>query len=199
MTFRVLFVCTGNICRSPLAQLILAHHLSDISEIEVVSAGTQALVGSPVPEPAARLAAEHDLIVEGHRAAQLDTRAVEAAGLVLTMAREHRTHVVQASPRAIRRTFTLREFARLVPIAQPQLPHALSGISPATVDGALDAAVGLVGSLRGVTEPPESPADFDVEDPYRRSDDVYRRSFAVLAPAAETVAAYLGRAARQSN
>ena len=54
MTFSVLTVCTGNICRSPLAELILAASLSDIPDVRVESAGTGALVGHGMPDPALR-------------------------------------------------------------------------------------------------------------------------------------------------
>lgn len=196
MTFRILVVCTGNICRSPLAQIILARQLSEIGEIEVRSAGTHALVGSGVPEPTARLADEYDLPTQDHRAVQIEPSMVESAGLILALAREHRTQIVQMAPSALRRTFTLREFARIVPEALTELSPALAAAGVTDATSALHAAVTLVSSLRGVIEPPDSPADFDVEDPYGRPDEVYRRSFEVLAPAAEAVGSYLSKAVR---
>ncbi|MBK9697988.1 MAG: hypothetical protein IPO80_11610 [Propionibacteriaceae bacterium] len=52
---RVLMVCTGNICRSPAAQLLLGSSLADASDITVASAGTMALVGEPVSAPIGNL------------------------------------------------------------------------------------------------------------------------------------------------
>lgn len=196
MTFRILVVCTGNICRSPLAQLVIAHQLSDVQDVEVVSAGTRAMVGSGVPEATARLAAEHDLRTEDHRAVQVDPSMIESAGLILALAREHRTQIVQMVPSAVRRTFTLREFARIVPEAITELSTTLTASDIADTGSALRAAVSAVSSLRGIVEPPESPADFDVEDPYGRPDEIYQRSFEVLAPAAEAIGSYLSRAGR---
>lgn len=53
------------------------------------------------------------------------------------------------------------------------------------------AAVALAVSLRGMIPPPDDATDFDVVDPYKQLDEVYRRSLAEILPAAEKVSAYL--------
>lgn len=109
----ILFVCTGNICRSPTAErLTRAYadaHLPDPSLLAVKSAGTRAVYGSAM-EPTAELVLR-SLGGDGRDfvAQQLDTELVAAADVILTMTRQQRTHVLNRSPRALQRTFTLRE------------------------------------------------------------------------------------------
>src|SRR5687767_12553879 len=117
--FRILVVCTGNICRSPLAVQLLRARLPaafpghDSSFIEVTSAGTVALDGRRM-EPAAIREATRLGVPDAreHRARLLVPEQIERADLVIAMAREHRDAVVEAVPRARRRTFTLIELAR---------------------------------------------------------------------------------------
>src|SRR3954467_2493207 len=116
--FFVLFVCTGNICRSPTAERMLRHALAerlgdDAALFDVSSAGTGALVDYPIQEHAAALMAEQGVDVAGFAARQLDTGLLEGADLLLGMTREHRAAAATEAPSAIRRLFTLREFARL--------------------------------------------------------------------------------------
>lgn len=111
--FTILFVCTGNVCRSPLAELLLRQSINT-PYIATLSAGTQALVGHQMPEIQQDIAAQLGVEApEEHRAQDLTREHVESADLILAMAREHRSEVAKLSPRALRRTFTLRELARI--------------------------------------------------------------------------------------
>lgn len=94
MINNVLFVCTGNICRSPLAASLLERALKERGlEVTVTSAGTGAWDGAPASEGAYLVGLERGLDLSGHRARLLSRELVEQADLILTMARHHRARV----------------------------------------------------------------------------------------------------------
>lgn len=196
MTFQILSVCTGNVCRSPIAELLLAEALSGYADVRVESAGIGALVGHGVPEPAQRLGADYQLDASAHVARQINESMIRDSALIVAMAREHRRYIVQAVPAAMRRTFTLRELARIADSAEESLREAVSNAGASTPEEAMRAAVALAASLRGTVPPPADPDDFDVIDPFRRSDEVYAASFETLVPAARRVGTYLEGAAK---
>ena len=94
---RVVLVCTGNTCRSPLAEALLRRALAarGVTEVEVSSAGTGAWEGAPASEGAYLVALEHGLDLSGHRARLLTGDVTAAADLILTMARHHRARVLE--------------------------------------------------------------------------------------------------------
>lgn len=193
MTFRILTVCTGNVCRSPAAELFLTRFLARVEGVEVSSAGTGALVGDGIPEAGLRLLAADGIDGSLHKSRQFVPDLVRDSDLVLAMSREHRRSVVQHVPAATRRTFTLRELARVAEyIGSSHAPDTSAASTPAD---RMRAAVLSAAIQRGLAPQPEDPADLDVVDPYRRSDDTYRRSFDQIEPAAAIVAHYLSAAA----
>lgn len=190
MTFTVLTVCTGNICRSPIGELVLARGLSHLTDLEVASAGTGALVGAGIPDPALRILDANGFDGRGHRSRQLTAPMVRDADVVLAMSREHRRAVVELVPAATRRTFTVRELARIA-------EHLGDFTIPDEDDAAsrMRAAVQRAAGERGMVPPPADPLELDVIDPYRKSDDVYQRSFDELHPAVDRVIGFLSRSA----
>ncbi|MFM2721059.1 arsenate reductase/protein-tyrosine-phosphatase family protein [Microbacterium mcarthurae (nom. nud.)] len=192
MTFTVLAVCTGNVCRSPVAELQIAAALQSIAAVRVSSAGTHALVGSSVPETTLLMSREYGLDASQHRARQLTDELIRDADLIIAMAREHRRAVVEAVPAAVRRTFTLRELARIAAAAKD---HPMEELTPQGGDlastDALAVAVTHAAALRGRVGPVFDQRELDVEDPFGRSEETYRRSFEELIPAGAAVAAYL--------
>jgi len=91
----VLFVCSGNTCRSPLAEAVLRRLLATAgrTDITVSSAGTGAYDGAPASEGAVLVALEQDLDLTAHRARLLDRDIVSSADLILTMSRGHLSRV----------------------------------------------------------------------------------------------------------
>src|SRR5436189_3326887 len=110
MIENVLFVCTGNICRSPLAASLLERALQERGiEVTVASAGTGAWDGAPASEGAYLVGLERGLDLSGHRARLLTRELVERADLILTMARHHRARVDELGGEG--RVFVLGEYA----------------------------------------------------------------------------------------
>ena len=106
-----MLVCTGNTCRTPMAEALLRHALEEtgVSDVTVSSAGTGAWDGAPVSEGAYLVALERGLDLSAHRARLLSREAVERADLVLTMARHHRARVDELGGAG--KTWLLGEYA----------------------------------------------------------------------------------------
>ena len=108
----VLFVCTGNTCRSPLAAALAHRFLVNRGwEAEVESAGTSAEEDSPASEPARQVAREAGLDLERHRARLLTGPMVREADLVLVMSARQLEFIRALSPEAIDRVHRLRDYA----------------------------------------------------------------------------------------
>jgi protein-tyrosine phosphatase len=113
--FGVLFVCTGNICRSPTAEALARRELERYPgvPIQVSSAGSHALEGNPAASRSMLAAATRGANLERHFARELTRRRVRAADLILCMAAEHRPFVLSYDRGAANRTFLLATFARV--------------------------------------------------------------------------------------
>ena len=176
--YAILCVCTGNVCRSPAAERLLAARLGP--SVTVASAGTIGLVGRAIEPPMAAQLAALGLEDVGFAARRMTAADVSRADLVLGLTREHRAEAVELAPAAVRRAFTLLEFARLLGQIQPD---ELSGTS---VADRLRTAVPLAAARRRMITGPLD-AD-DVVDPYRLAQEVYDQSFSAIRVAVDTIA-----------
>ena len=187
---RILTVCTGNICRSPVAERLLQAGLDQVQPgaFEVRSAGTRAMVGDPVQPPSAEIIRSYGGTADGFAARQLTSRILRESDLVLTMASSHRGEVLQLDASLLKRTFTIREFARML----TQLELRDAGQDPAARPAGAETWRGLparAASVRHLALAAEA-ADNDVVDPYRRGQAAYDAMEDQLAPAILTVLRY---------
>ncbi|MET0885783.1 MAG: low molecular weight phosphatase family protein [Mycetocola sp.] len=195
--FAILTVCSGNICRSPLAEQLLRAGLGSYPGVTVASAGTVGLVGEPMDERAQQLAAGFGVTdAAKHVARELSAVQIAEADLVFAMSREHRRAIVQLHPRSSRYTFTIREFARIAAEVEDSDLIDAALLAADDVAGRFAVAVQAAASLRGIVTPLQDADDDDVIDPYRRSDDVYTLSGQQLAPAVIAALDLLNRAAK---
>ncbi|WP_217140176.1 protein-tyrosine-phosphatase [Streptomyces sp. AC627_RSS907] len=165
-SFRILHVSTGNVCRSPITERLTRHFVTERlgvlgGSLIVESAGTWGHEGAPMEANAETVLADFGADAAGFTGRELLDEHVIRADLVLTATRDHRAQVISMGHSAGLRTFTLKEFTRLV-----------NAIDPATLpsldEGVVTRARALVraaAALRGWLLAPTAEAD-EVYDPY---------------------------------
>jgi len=114
MISRVLLVCTGNTCRSPMAAALLNRLWEQAStgrELTVLSAGTGAMAGQPASMHAVTAMGNRGLDLANHQSTVLAASMAEGADLILTMTARHKEHILQKWPALAGRTYSLGEYA----------------------------------------------------------------------------------------
>ena len=106
---RIMTLCIGNICRSPLAQVLLARELPTH---QVWSAGLSALVGSPADPTSVQIAQEQGLDLAAHRAQQVSSFMCQQAELILVMEQSHKSQLEQLYPQVRGKVFRLGQFGQ---------------------------------------------------------------------------------------
>jgi protein-tyrosine phosphatase len=164
--FSILVVCLGNVCRSPVAERLLRARFDELlgdgsSAVVVSSAGVRAMVGQPIDARAAAELARLGGDAGSFAATQVTGSMATAADLVLVATRQLRSRVLEEAPRALKRTFTIRELAAIT---------RSTGFQDTLGHGPAD-LVSRAASWRGsaVVE------DYDVPDPIGRSQDVHHQ------------------------
>lgn len=172
---RILTVCTGNICRSPYAQIRLQAALDAVRPggFEVTSAGTHGLAGQGVDPGSVRVLTERGLSGKGFIARVATEQILGEADLILPLELSHRDAILRSTPRQLKRTFTLLELARLVEALGEEQPWTErlsehSGTEPESVDDRWRAMLQVVAAERGGRV--GADGEDNVPDPYRRSD-----------------------------
>jgi protein-tyrosine-phosphatase len=110
----VLFVCIGNICRSPFAQGLFTKLICQkgYKGFHAESAGLLALPGNPATFLAQKVAVEHGVDLTGHKAKRLSQKLVDWAELILVMEKAHKDELLADFPEATDKTFLMRRSAR---------------------------------------------------------------------------------------
>ncbi|KYH33626.1 MAG: protein arginine phosphatase [Moorella sp. (in: firmicutes)] len=158
----ILFVCTGNTCRSSMAAAIASHIKEERGlDIEIASAGLAAREGDPATPQAIQAVAAMGIDLQDHRARQVTGALVDDAGLILTMTRSHKEYLLQLYPDARGKTFTLKEYVR-------DGKEKPSPGEPREETGARAAAG-------------RPPVDDDIPDPFGRPLEVYQATARELA------------------
>jgi protein-tyrosine phosphatase len=171
--FRVLFVCIGNVCRSPVGERLLAARLP-ADRFAVRSAGVGAMVGYAMSKYAAAELEGFGGNPKGFAARQLTPEMIEEADLLLTATRDLRSAVLADAPGALRRTFTILEFA------------ALSAMGEGSTAEELVRWAGAHRSAAGNVEQ-------DVPDPFRRGPEMHAAAAGAIHEAVQQIAKGLDR------
>lgn len=112
----ILCVCTGNICRSPLAEAYLASRLDGIN---ITSAGTHALVGHAVDETARAVGQARELSLDSHEARQLTLELAKGQDLILVMEQGHLDWIASNIPTARGCTFLVSQWRDRADVDDP--------------------------------------------------------------------------------
>jgi protein-tyrosine phosphatase len=182
--FQILFVCTGNICRSATALQFLKAKLTN-SQVHLDSAGTHALENAGMPPQAQQAQSELNVSPQNHVSKQLTPELLEQADLVLTATAEHRSDVVRTLVKANRYTFTMLEFAELIEFVNNP---GESDFEIETIPTNLSEKLHVIASARGYLN---SEKNRDIEDPFTKELSVYREVAQQIDEATTVIAKWL--------
>ncbi len=181
---RLLFVCTGNMCRSAAAERILATWTAGAdAPVAVRSAGTRALTGRPLHPRTLRALQPHSIDAGRFSSRRLTEADVDWADVVLTMTSAHREEVLAVSPRGLQKSFTLLEAAALCAAISPDgLPPA-----PGRRGEVLAEALRQTRLRYARAQGP----DFDVPDPIDGPEEMHAEVVQRIAAALDVIASAL--------
>lgn len=175
----ILFVCTGNTCRSPMAEGLLRKLAKERGiQVEVRSAGVSAVPGTSISRHAAGILQDEgiqDRIVSS----QLDGEAVAWADLILTLTGAHKRHLLQYFPDAVTKTHTLKEYVQ----TQESVNADIRELDSLYAEAELNLALGTepdAAAMQRMIEIRQRIPSFDISDPFGGSREDYELAAAEI-------------------
>lgn len=160
----ILFVCSGNICRSPMAEALFRHEVQrrDVAGVEAASVGTWGQDGSPATSHAVEVMRARGIDMSAHRGRTAEAPSLAAADLIVVMTSVHAREVTALSASVGERVRLLKELSALKP--------ADLGAGPPET---------RLRSILSATRPPWR-REMDLDDPYGMPLNVYERTAEIL-------------------
>lgn len=170
----VLFICTGNTCRSPMAEALLRHHGGD--QFRVRSAGLFAPDGGAPAAEAVEVLRDRGIEME-HRTKRLDRALIEWADIVLTMTESHKRTVLQQFPESVGKVYTLKEYADDETDASQIWGRLESLYAELETKRALSADADVEALEKDIRSLEEALPSRDISDPFGMDANEYRRTY----------------------
>src|SRR5437667_112794 len=123
----ILFVCTGNICRSPMAEGLFRHVVKGRNDFRVLSAGVGAVDGLPPSEHAVRALRELGIDISKQRSRMLTADLIQQADYIFGMTHSHVDAITMLYPQATEKTFLLREFDETLDVFEKDISDPITG------------------------------------------------------------------------
>src|SRR5436853_1708991 len=123
----ILFVCTGNICRSPMAEGLFRHAVKGRNDFRVISAGVGAVDGLPPSDHAVRALKELGIDISKQRSHMLTAELVQQADYIFGMTHSHVDAITMLYPQAAEKTFLLREFDETLDAYENDISDPIGG------------------------------------------------------------------------
>lgn len=161
----IMFVCTGNVCRSPMGELLLSRYLK-ASTITVSSAGTRGMICREIDPLAGRLMTAVGLDPSGFRSRRLTRHLCESADLILCFEEAQRTTIVTLAPTVVPRTFMLTDFANMSEYCARR-----SMVQGSTLQERLTSVISAAPMIR-----PLMPLPADIADPHGKELPQFREA-----------------------